>query len=70
MPASVLQDGYFLKFAKFSAVYPFKTSIHSITAVTTEAAENQISFYVNVINSPKEVNESFEQSNIYFEELL
>ena len=70
LPASVLQDGYFLKFAKFFAAYPFKTSIHSITAVTAEAAGNQISFYIIVINSPKEVNESFEQSNIYFEELL
>ena len=59
-----------LESAKCSARYPSTTSINSITAVTAETAENRIFFDRNVIDSPKEVNELFEQSNISFEELL
>lgn len=60
----------FKNLQKGSARYPSTTSINSITEVTAETVETQIAFDINFINSPKEVNKSFEQSNIFFEKLL
>ena len=45
-------------------------NINSITAVTAETLENQISFDINVINLSEETNKLFEQSNDSFEEIL
>lgn len=39
---------------------PPPTNINSLTAVTKEIAENQISFDINVVNSPEEINKSLE----------
>lgn len=49
---------------------PPPTNINSLTAVTKEIAENQISFDINVVNSPEEINKPSEQSNISFEGVL
>lgn len=51
----------FKNLQKCSARYPSTTSINSITAVTAKAVETQIAFDINFINSPKEVNKSFEK---------
>ena len=45
------------------------TNTNSIAAVTPEKGENQIFFYISVINS-LEVNKSFEESNVSFQEVL
>ena len=53
-----------------SVLSPTAMNINSITAVTAETLENQISFDINVINLSEETNKLFEQSNDSFEEIL
>ena len=55
------RDSYFLTMA---------ANINSITAETAETAENEISCYTTVINSPEEFNKLFEHTNVSFEEIL
>lgn len=45
------------------------TNIDIITAATEDIAGNQISFNTIVINSPEEVKNSFEKSNVSVEEI-
>ena len=54
-------DSYFVTVA---------ANIHITTAQTAETAENEISRYTNVIDSPEEFNKSFEHSNVSFEKIL
>ena len=54
-------DSYFVTIA---------ANIHITTAQTAETAENEISRYTNVIDSPEEFNKSFEHSNVSFEKIL